>query len=203
MKNTKRASVCYTAWEADKEAAMLNEQSKNGWQLKKSSIFGSTLVKDDSVRYIYQIDRKREPDERYYETFSEQGWEYVTNLNGWQYFRKKYDPALPKEEYEIYTDDQTYADSLRKDIRLNTTFGIAYALLAAVYTLCAVFDSYLMWKIFAVTFLIYTAVFFLTANQLRKKISGKKTNISGKTVMCVQLSAMLIVLATVGFMLVA
>ena len=36
---------------------------------------------------------------------SEQGWEYIrTTFNGWSYFRKPWDPSLPEEQYEIFTD---------------------------------------------------------------------------------------------------
>ena len=42
---------------------------------------------------------------RYIDIFREQGWEYINStFNGWHYFRKVYDPAMPAEEYEIYSD---------------------------------------------------------------------------------------------------
>ena len=45
---------------------------------------------------------------RYIETFREQGWEYVNStFNGWHYFRKLYDPALPEEAYEIFSDRES------------------------------------------------------------------------------------------------
>lgn len=197
MKNKKRVSVAYAAWEADKEAAMLNEQSKQGWQLEKASIFGSKLVRDDSVRYVYQIDRKSEPDERYFETFAEQGWEYVTKLNGWQYFRKKYDPSLPEEEYKIYTDEQTYADSLRGDIRLNIIFGIVYTLFTLLYGLGALRTSDIMYLIFTAVFGVFAVIFFVMAGQLKRKIKGKNTAISGKAVQSVLWAGLFAVTAAV------
>ena len=56
---------------------------------------------------------------RYIETFREQGWEYINStFNNWHYFRKAYDPALPEEEYEIFTDRQSLNEMTRRWSRL-------------------------------------------------------------------------------------
>ncbi len=198
MKKTKRVSVLYAAWEADKEAQMLSEQSEKGWQLVKTNIFGSKLVWDDSVRYVYQIDRKISPDARYYETFTEQGWEHVTQFNGWQYFRKKYDPSLGEEEYKIYTDEQTYADSLRKDKKTMTVFGIIYAVFTAIYALKAIVDGFANLNVFAAIFLLYTILFFAMSIQIGKKMKGEKTNITGKSILGIMMSALFVIFAMLG-----
>lgn len=106
-KNTKRIVRFYSAWNYQRETDELNRRSQEGWQLVHGGLFSSTFRKDDSVRYIYQLDYEAKIDNlaRYLDTFREQGWEYVNSTgNGWSYFRKVYDPSLPPEEYEIFTD---------------------------------------------------------------------------------------------------
>ena len=52
---------------------------------------------------------------RYDETFRDAGWERVNSTaNGWHIFRKAYDKSLPDEEYEIYTDEQSRVEMLKR-----------------------------------------------------------------------------------------
>ena len=107
MKKTKSIYRMYTAWEFEREIQELEAQSKKGWQLVKGGLFCSRFSFDDSVEYRYALDFNGNIADpaRYRETFAEQGWEYLSStLNGWHYFRKAYDPSLPEEEYQIYTD---------------------------------------------------------------------------------------------------
>ena len=99
----------FFAWNYQAEIESLNKASDEGWQLAQGGSFSSRFVKDEDVRYRYQIDYGKVDDMgRYLETFREQGWEYINStFNGWRYFRKVYDPALPEEEYEIFTDRQS------------------------------------------------------------------------------------------------
>ena len=107
MKKTRNSYKAYAAWEFDREIQDLEERSRNGWQLIKGGCFHSKFSFDDSVQYRYALDFNQDITDpaRYRETFAEQGWEYINStFNGWHYFRKTYDPSLPEEEYQIYTD---------------------------------------------------------------------------------------------------
>ena len=107
MKKTKTSYKVYPAWEFDREVRDLEEQSRGGWQLTKGGCFHSRFHFDDSVTYRYALDFNQNIGDpvRYRETFAEQGWEFINSTyNGWHYFRKEYDPSLPEEEYQIYTD---------------------------------------------------------------------------------------------------
>ena len=107
MKKTKNSYKAYAAWEFDREVQDLEERSRNGWQLIKGGCFHSKFSFDDSVQYRYALDFNQDITDpmRYRETFAEQGWEFINStFNGWHYFRKAYDPSLPEEEYQIYTD---------------------------------------------------------------------------------------------------
>lgn len=136
-RQTKRSWKVYAAWDYRKEIENLNKASKQGWQLAKGGCFSSRFVKNPDVRYRYQLDFQKVSDMgRYIETFREQGWEYVSStFNGWHFFRKLYDPALPEEAYEIFTDRESLREMHRRWARVALIIGAviaAFALLWAV-----------------------------------------------------------------------
>jgi len=110
MKRYKKKYNIYSAWNYGQEVLDLNAQSEKGWQLVKGKSFSHKYVYNPEVCYRYQLDylpgiSGTSEMIRCIDTYKEQGWEFVNKtFNGWFYFRKAYDPALPTEEYELYTD---------------------------------------------------------------------------------------------------
>ena len=126
MKKIKRRYVMYPAWEYKQEIADINALSDKGWQLKKGGCFRSVFYWDETARYRYALDYNSRIDDpaRYRDTFAEQGWEFVSDtFNGWHFFRKRYDPSLPPEEYEIYTDEASVQEMAGRWSRLGYAFG--------------------------------------------------------------------------------
>lgn len=116
-KKTKRTVKMFAAWDYEFEEQEFNRMSEQGWQLVSGGSFSQKYEYDDSVVYRYQIDYNNDIKDmaRYDETFRDAGWERVNStLNGWHVFRKAFDPALPQEEYEIYTDSQSRNDMLKR-----------------------------------------------------------------------------------------
>ena len=136
-RQTKRSWKAYAAWDYRKEIEDLNKASEQGWQLAKVGLFSSRFVKNPDVRYRYQMDFRKVSDMgRYIETFREQGWEYVNStFNGWHFFRKLYDPALPEAAYEIFTDRESLREMHRRWARVALIIG---AVVAAFALFCAV-----------------------------------------------------------------
>ena len=82
----------------------LDQASAEGWQLVKIG-WHIHYEWNPSVRYRYQMDYRNVDDlDRYLELFREQGWEQVCAVVSGRYFRKRWDPSLPEEAYEIFTD---------------------------------------------------------------------------------------------------
>lgn len=126
MKKTKNIYKMYPAWAFDREVQNLEERSRNGWHLVKGGLFHSKFTYDDTVQYRYALDFNQDIDDpvRYRETFAEQGWEYVNStFNGWHYFRKTYDPSLPEEEYQIYTDTASLQEMANRWKRIAYILG--------------------------------------------------------------------------------
>ncbi|MCR5295083.1 MAG: DUF2812 domain-containing protein [Lachnospiraceae bacterium] len=133
-KQYKTSHKAYFAWNYEEEIEDLNRASAKGWQLIRGGCFSSRFVKNPDVEYRYQMDfRKIEDMGRYIETFREQGWEYVSStFNGWHYFRKLYDPALPAETYEIFTDRESIEEMNGRWTRFGRIIGGLCALMALI-----------------------------------------------------------------------
>ena len=116
----------YTAWDYERELEDLDRASREGWQLIRGGCFHNKFVKNPGVRYRYQLDFGRIEDMgRYIETFREQGWEYVNStFNGWHYFRKAWDPALPDSAYEIYTERSGLPEMKKRWTRIAGIVGM-------------------------------------------------------------------------------
>ena len=137
---TKRRFTMYPAWEYRREVEDLNRLSDAGWQLKKGGCFRSVFYRDETARYRYALDYNNHIDDpsRYRDTFAEQGWEFINDtFNGWHFFRKRYDPSLPDEEYEIYTDEQSVQDMAGRWSRLGYALGAVELAVTAVNGLMA------------------------------------------------------------------
>jgi len=135
MKKYKTTHRIYSAWNYQRELEDLNRMSEQGWQLVKGRLFSSRFKKDDSIQYRYQLDYqpKLEDRPRYVDSFREFGWEYINStINGWHYFRKPYDPALPEEEYEIFSDRSSLKEMNNRWAKLAVGLLVFCSIFAAV-----------------------------------------------------------------------
>jgi hypothetical protein len=137
--NTKIKPTMFLAYDYDKEEAYINRMADHGWQLKKGGLFHHTYFQSDKC-YRYKLDYNNKVHfnmddyDRYLSIFAEQGWEHVNStFNGWHYFRKKYDPAIPEEDYELYTDDSSLKQMLGRWNRFARILQIIYLLLLPIY----------------------------------------------------------------------
>jgi len=134
MKNYKTTHKMYSAWNYQREIEDLNRMSEQGWQLIEGGMFSSHFKRNSDVRYRYQLDYQPKIEERarYIESFREFGWEYVNStLNGWHYFRKLYDPALPEEEYEIFSDRSSLEEMNSRWAKLGIGLAVVSFIIAA------------------------------------------------------------------------
>lgn len=123
MRKYKTTHKMYSAWNYEREIEDLNRMSDQGWQLVAGRMFSSRFKRNEDVCYRYQLDYRPKLDDRagYIESFREFGWQYVNStLNGWHYFRKPYDPSLPEDEYEIFTDRSSLQEMNSRWAKLGT-----------------------------------------------------------------------------------
>ena len=186
MANYKTSHKVYSAWNYMEEVEDLNRQSEQGWQLVKGGCFSSRFEENPNVRYRYQLDfGKVDNIGRYIETFREQGWEYINStFNGWHYFRKLYDPSLPEEEYEIFTDTQSLAEMQRRWAKIALGIGIALFLFAVLFAVKLFRQFNIPNLISVLLFLVESSVLTRDAAIMRDP-SERKSRKSGSTFLAV------------------
>lgn len=172
----KRTLNLYPAWSYQYEIEELDSLSEQGWQLVRGGAWINKFRKNTDVRYRYQIDYSGRPDDkgRYIETFREQGWEYIdTTFNGWSYFRKLWNPALPEDQYEIFTDQSSLREMTGRWIKIVSVLTAVITILLAIYSVCLAITPNLPNLIRVMIYLLDTA--FLTYGIVRMKNTVKRT----------------------------
>jgi len=106
----------FTIPEWQKEEKWLREQHKKGWKLVKASLpcfYKFEECQPEDV--IYQLDYNQEGMNNiseYIQMFQDCGWEYVTDMAGYAYFRK---PAADMVEDEgIFCDDESKLEMVER-----------------------------------------------------------------------------------------
>ena len=94
----------------------MREQHKNGWKLIKATPPGFyKFVQCEPEDVIYQLDYNQEGMDHiseYIQMFRDCGWEYVTDMMGYAYFRK---PANEMVEDEgIFCDDESKIEMIER-----------------------------------------------------------------------------------------
>lgn len=167
----------FTAWDYKKEVEELNRMSEQGWQLVKGKLLSQKYKKNENVVYKYQLDYQPKVDDlgRYIETFREQGWEYVNStFNGWHYFRKIYDPSLPAEDYEIYSDSTSLKEMNDRWIRLGRIFSVILGLDAILLGLILI-GNFSISRVFLFAAILVEFIWLLTGTfKMNKETTSKK-----------------------------
>ncbi len=200
MSNYKRSFKAYPAWNYQEEIDDLNKASEQGWQLVRGGCFHNTFVKNPEIRYRYQLDYRRIEDMgRYIETFREQGWEYVNStFNGWHYFRKLYDPALPEEDFEIFTDSESMMEMNRRWALLAGIIGAVIGIIAGIFTVRAVLQPQLPLIIITLTLAFECAVLLWGSLRMRNPKASRRGR-GGSTFLAVFLAV--IILGSASFLI--
>lgn len=177
MKTRMTSYKVYGVWEYEQEITDLNNRSAMGWQLEKGGCFHSKFIRNEKVRYLYQLDYapKLENKERYLSFFREQGWEYINSTyNGWHYFRREYQENMPYEEAEIYTDQESLLEMQGRYYR-----GIRF--FAILFLIFAVVGAIRMWMTRSLELLstvvfdgVWSAMMWLVVFNIKRKQSGKR-----------------------------
>jgi len=97
----------FWAWEDGKEEIWLREMAQKGWHFQSASIPGNYVFehgepRDDVYRLDYFTNSKDKVN--YLQIFMDAGWDYMGEMNNWQYFRKT---AVNGESPEIFSDNES------------------------------------------------------------------------------------------------
>lgn len=109
-KEIKKEIKLFLLSDYEKEEAYLTEMHKTGWKLKNVS-YGSvyTFEKCEPENVVYRLDFAEDKEKDlscYIAMFGEYGWEYIQDVNGYSYFRKRTN-RLAEEDTEIFSDSES------------------------------------------------------------------------------------------------
>jgi hypothetical protein len=159
-------------WQDDAEEAWLRKMSQQGWRLVKAGLFGIyTFQADQPADYVYRLDyqtpaKKEAPD--YLQLFQDAGWEHVTQLSNWHYFRKLH---LQGEEPQIFTDVES---KIAKYQRLLEALALPAAMLILFMNLLDIGSPSVAGKIFSVLYIVFFLVIALMIGGIAIKIDKMK-----------------------------
>ena len=104
----------FWAWEDEKEETWLREMSQKGWHFKSVSLPGRYIFEQGKpVDYVYRLDHfnNKKDMPSYLQIFEDDGWDYMGEMNSWQYFRQE---AIEGKDLEIFTDNASKAKKYQR-----------------------------------------------------------------------------------------
>lgn len=111
---TKKEFRWFWAWQDEQEEAWLREMSRQGWHMQSVALPGwYTFQLGAPADYAYRLDfiPSKEKTADYFTLFEDAGWEYLGEMNAWQYFRKA---AVNGAAPEIFSDRASKAAKYRR-----------------------------------------------------------------------------------------
>lgn len=106
----------FTVPEWEKEQEWLREHHKRGWKLVKATAPGFYRFEQcEPEDVVYQLDYNKEGMNNiseYIQMFRDCGWEYVTDMVGYAYFRKSATDMV--EDEGIFCDDESRMDMINR-----------------------------------------------------------------------------------------
>jgi hypothetical protein len=95
----------FFAWQEKREEKWLREMSMEGWHLDNTSFLNYVFRKGEPKDMIYRLDFKiirNENIDDYITLFEDAGWEYISRVGWWYYFRTV---AKKGRSQELYSDN--------------------------------------------------------------------------------------------------
>ena len=165
MKELKKEFRWFNIMEYEKEENYLSKRHQEGWKFKRVTFPGVyTFERCEPEKVIYQLDYNKEGIKHqmeYVRMFEDCGWEYLTEFDGYNYFRKPADKMQQKEE--IFCDDISRLDMMNR-IFIGRVIPLVVILCGLIWQLyiSATDHSERGWlPVFMVLVVIYIIIFFI------------------------------------------
>lgn len=116
MSNKKIKLAFFTISEYKKEEEWLQKQHNAGLRLRRAILpCFYTFEKCEPENVVYQLDYNKEGlnnKTEYVQMFKDCGWEHITDMAGYSYFRKPVSEMVENEE--IFSDDDSKLDMVKR-----------------------------------------------------------------------------------------
>ena len=165
----------FWAWQDDKQEAWLEAMSREGLHLQALKAFGRYVFEPGEPRkYTYRLDfdQTSGKDSDYFHLIQEAGWERITEVAGWQYWRKE---TSEGKTPEIFTDNES---KIRKYQRL--LVGLLVPTPAIMVIVLGMFKRFPgrhpQWYVVLVLSLFGVSILFSTVNMvmIALRVNGLK-----------------------------
>ena len=97
--------------------AFLRHKHREGWALQHITLFGFYFFRrctPEDMVYRMDFQTQKQPEQSpYLQMFQDYGWDYVTDCNSFQIFRKPADRQAPRDD-EIFSDDESRLDMMKR-----------------------------------------------------------------------------------------
>lgn len=167
-----RKTKWFWPWQDAQEEAWLEEMSRQGLHLKQAGLFAQyRFVQGAPQNYHYRLDfqdsLKPKNKDEYLRLFTDDGWEHLGQLGGWQYFRKLTGTG---GEREIFTDNES---KIQKYNRFTTWFGLVYPSYLVVFVALWDDPEWFMWLNVGVI-LLFSALWIVITLKVTQRIKELK-----------------------------
>ncbi len=172
MSDKKIKLAFFTIPEYKKEEEWLQEQHHSGLKLVKATLpCFYTFEKCSPENVVYQLDYNEEGmknKEEYVQMYEDCGWEHITDMAGYSYFRKPVSEMV--EDEEIFSDDQSKIDMVERVFkgRMIPALVIFFAIIIPQLFLQGSIDhilNHILFGMFLAMFILYAVMFVKFAIQ--------------------------------------
>ncbi len=173
MAGSMRRFKWFWAWEDEKEEAWLREMSRSGFHLSSVRPFGVySFYTGDRMEFVYRLDYRINRKERqdYLRLLRDGGWEHISEMSGWQYFRKQ---VKEKESPEIFPDADL---KIAKYRRLLSYLIIFFPVYIIIFSIAFINPPYSWWDIFRIIVFVLLLVWSYTIIRILFRIRQLKNS---------------------------
>ncbi len=165
----------FTIPEYEKEQEWLRKQHQAGWKLTKATLPGFyRFEKCEPEDVVYQLDYNQEglsQKNEYVQIFRDCGWEHITDMAGYSYFRKPVAQMNGKEE--IFCDDDSRMDMIERVFkgRMIPLFVIFFLIIIPqmlIQSHMGTFVNGVLFGVLLVVFVMYLVIFIQFGTQYAK-----------------------------------
>ncbi len=111
----KRVRKWFWVWQQDQEKAFLDSMADQGYQLVQVRLGEYLFEEQDDPKYVVQMDfpglGRKMSEEEYLQLYQDAGWELVSKVGGWYYFRQ---PRQEGMDQSLFNDQQSRGNIYRR-----------------------------------------------------------------------------------------
>jgi hypothetical protein len=144
----------FCAWNEEKEIKWLKNMAKQGWELDHAGFceyqFKKTEKQDLNFSFDYRVLKKDEFDE-YIRHFESCGWEYISSVASWHYFKSKVSETVYPD---IYSENTSKIEKYKR-LLVTLCLAIFPSIWAIVFNLTLLDEEFSLFTLIIVLLIVF------------------------------------------------